>query len=478
MKWSPTTPVVGFLPKFGDFGFQKSFMKIYLDTIGCRLNQAEIESMARQFRAAGHEIVASAEGADMAVMNTCAVTNDAASDSRRILRSLARAGVKKIVATGCWSTLHPKESANLPNVLKVIPNNQKDNLVAETFDLQPSTLRQAQGEPFNLKPSTFNPEPISRIPIPGPHHHTRAFIKVQDGCDNHCAFCITTVARGDGRSRPLGDVISDIQFALNGGAKEIVLTGVHLGSWGQDISTLRHAQGSASLNAGSSVHLRDLVKAILHETDTPRLRLSSLEPWDLDADFFSLWKNPRLAPHLHMPLQSGCEATLKRMARNTTPNSFRELVRAARGAIPDVAVTTDIIAGFPGETESEFAESLAFVKEMNFAGGHVFTYSPRPGAGAAKMKGQIKPEIRKKRNHILREVLDESARSYRGKFIGRTLSVLWESTSEMGKWGWKMEGWTENYLRVKAVASAPRWNVMDKVRLLVMDGEGLKGEIV
>ncbi len=424
-------------------------MKIFLDTIGCRLNQAEIESMARQFRAAGHEIVASAEGADMAVMNTCAVTNDAASDSRRIIRNIARAGVKEIIATGCWATLQPKEAQNLPNVLQVIPNAQKDNLVA------------ALNSEFKILNSEFDLEPLSRNPLPGLHHRTRAFIKVQDGCDNHCTFCITTVARGESRSRPLVAVVSDIQFALDGGAKEIVLTGVHLGSWGQDFN----------------LHLRDLIKAILRETDAPRLRLSSLEPWDLDANFFSLWDDARLAPHLHLPLQSGSSSTLKRMARKTTPDSFRELVRAARDVIPNAAITTDMIAGFPAETEAEFAESLAFVKEINFAGGHVFTYSPRAGTGAAKMKGQIKPELRKSRNHILRQALDESAKSYREKFIGQTLSALWESTSEMGEWGWQMEGWTENYLRVKAVASAPRWNELDKVKLLAVDGESLKGEI-
>ncbi len=405
--------------------------------------------MARQFRAAGHEIVASAEGADMAVMNTCAVTNDAASDSRRIIRNIARAGVKEIIATGCWATLQPKEAQNLPNVLQVIPNAQKDNLVA------------ALNSEFKILNSEFDLEPLSRNPLPGLHHRTRAFIKVQDGCDNHCTFCITTVARGESRSRPLVAVVSDIQFALDGGAKEIVLTGVHLGSWGQDFN----------------LHLRDLIKAILRETDAPRLRLSSLEPWDLDANFFSLWDDARLAPHLHLPLQSGSSSTLKRMARKTTPDSFRELVRAARDVIPNAAITTDMIAGFPAETEAEFAESLAFVKEINFAGGHVFTYSPRAGTGAAKMKGQIKPELRKSRNHILRQALDESAKSYREKFIGQTLSALWESTSEMGEWGWQMEGWTENYLRVKAVASAPRWNELDKVKLLAVDGESLKGEI-
>jgi threonylcarbamoyladenosine tRNA methylthiotransferase MtaB len=409
-------------------------MKIYLDTIGCRLNQSEIETMARQFRAAGHEIVDSAEMAEMAVVNTCAVTNEAAADSRGKIRQTARAGVKEVVATGCWATLQPHQAKDLPNVLHVIANDRKDHLVSDLLD---------------LPQESFDLEPIAREPLPGLHRRTRAFIKVQDGCDNHCTFCVTTIARGAARSRSVADVILDVRSALHGGTKEIVLTGVHLGSWGYDFNS----------------HLRDLIKAIFRETDVPRLRLSSLEPWDLDADFFSLWENERLMPHLHLPLQSGCESTLKRMARKTTPQSFRDLVSAARAVIPEVAITTDIIAGFPGETEDEFAESLDFVREMNFAGGHVFTYSPRPGTGAARMQGQVKPELRKKRNHILHDALEESAKSYRQKFLGQTLSVLWESTSEMGEWGWQMEGLTGNYLRVNAVAPSPRWNEIDIVKL-------------
>ena len=422
-------------------------MKIYLDTIGCRLNQSEIETMARQFRAAGHEIVAIAEHADMAVVNTCAVTNDAASVSRSKIRQIARAGVNEIVATGCWSTLQPQKANELPNVLRVVTNDRKDHLVADIL---------------NLPQESFDLEPISRQPLPGLHRRTRAFIKVQDGCDNQCTFCITTVARGEGRSRHIVDVILDIQSALAGGAKEIVLTGVHLGSWGYDFNS----------------HLSELIKAILRETDVPRLRLSSLEPWDLDVDFFSLWEDKRLMPHLHLPLQSGCESTLKRMARKTTPKSFRELVAAARAVMPDVAITTDIIAGFPGETEEEFAQTLEFVREMNFAGGHVFTYSPRPGTGAARMKGQVKPELRKKRNHILTDLLEESAKSYREKFVGRKMSVLWESTSEMGDYGWQMEGLTENYLRAQAFAPAPRWNELDDVVLIEAKGSNMRGEIV
>ena len=429
-------------------------MKIYLDTIGCRLNQAEIEHMAHGFRAAGHEIVASAELAEMAVVNTCAVTNDAVSVSRGKIRGIARAGVDDIVATGCWTTLQPERALELPNVTRIIANDQKDHLVGDVLNLQPET--------FDLQPETFDLEPLTRVPLPGLHRRTRAFIKVQDGCNNQCTFCITTVARGEAQSRTVADVIQDIQFALDGGAKEIVLTGVHLGSWGYDLDS----------------HLAELINAILHNTDVPRLRLSSLEPWDLTSDFFSLWSDSRLMPHLHLPLQAGSDSTLKRMRRNTTTSSFRELIHSAREMIPDVAITTDIIAGFPGETDEEFAHTLEFVNEMNFAGGHVFTYSPRPGTGAARMKGQVQPEVRKKRNHILHDALEESAKSYREKFIGQTMSVLWESTSEMGERGWLMQGFTENYLRAQAFADSPRWNEIDRVILTDCESNQLRGEIL
>ncbi len=421
-------------------------MRIYLDTIGCRLNQSEIESMARGFRAAGHEIVATADRAEMAVVNTCAVTNDAVSVSRGKIRQIARAGVNEIVATGCWTTLQPERALEMPNVTRIISNDRKDRLVSDIL---------------NLPPEAFDLEPLTRVPLPGLHRRTRAFIKVQDGCNNQCTFCITTVARGEARSRTIADVIQDIQFALDGGAKEIVLTGVHLGSWGYEFDS----------------HLTELVRVILRNTDVPRLRLSSLEPWDLNADFFSLWEDSRLMPHLHLPLQAGSDSTLKRMRRNTMTDSFRQLVSAAREMIPDVAITTDIIAGFPGETEEEFAQTLDFVKEMNFAGGHVFTYSPRPGTGAVRMKGQVQPEIRKKRNHILRAALDESAKSYRKKFLGRKMPVLWESTSAMGERGWQMEGLTGTYLRVQAFAASPRWNEVDEVFVNECGGDVLKGVI-
>ena len=430
-------------------------MKIFLDTIGCRLNQAEIETMARQFRAAGHEIVGSAEEAELAVVNTCAVTSAAASDSRAKIRRAARLGVDEVIPTGCWVTLEPDKAAALPRVTRAIINAEKETLVPDLLD---------------LSPEIFDLEPLNRIPLPGLHRRTRAYIKVQDGCDNNCTFCITTVARGDGRSRQLDDVLADVKSALNGGTKEIVLTGVHLGSWGQDLST--------PLKTGLGLPLTNLIRAILEQTSAPRLRLSSLEPWDLSPDFFALWENPRLMPHLHLPLQSGSDTVLKRMRRHTTRESYLQLVDAARSVMPDVAITTDIIVGFPGETEEEFAETLDFVREIGFADGHIFTFSAREGTPAARMKNHIPKVVGKERNAILRDAFAGMSASYRQRFIGETLSVLWESAAENNVNGWAMSGLTENYLRVHATLPEPRWNEVDNVLLTGFAQTWMAGNLV
>lgn len=424
-------------------------MKVFFDSIGCRLNQSEIEKYASQFRAAGHEIVRDAADADLVVVNTCAVTAEAASDSRQKIRQASRAGSARVIVTGCWSTLEPQQALALPGVTQVVPNLEKDRLVAEVLDL-----------PVEV----FDLEPVAREPLPGAHLRTRAFIKVQDGCDNHCTFCITRVARGAGRSRSVEQVLADVHAALRGGAREIVFTGVHLGSWGQDF-----AQPHA---------LRHLIESTLAETDVPRLRLSSLEPWDLDADFFSLWQDARLCRHLHLPLQSGCEATLRRMARKVTPESFAGLVQTARAVAPDMAITTDVIVGFPGETPAEFAESLGFVEAMQFAAGHVFNYSARPGTPAARLPQQVPPPVRKARSAEMRAVTAAASQRYRQSFVGDIQTVLWEAVTPQESAGFRLEGLTGNYLRVAAAAHSARWNMLDSVRITGLTADGMSGEII
>jgi len=294
-------------------------MRVYLESLGCKLNQSEMETLARQFVAAGHELVASAEAADLCILNTCAVTHVAARKSRQTAHRLRRLNPDaRLVITGCYAevTTEPLE-ADL-----TVGNEDK----ARLLDL----IRSAG---FRL-PETGHQQPVAdtRPPVA----RTRAFVKIQDGCDNACTYCIVHVARGRQRSRPRDAILEEIRALVAEGYKEIVLTGVHVGAYGRDA-------GGASQG-----DLRSLVTAILTETDVPRLRLSSIEPWDISPDFFDLWQNPRLCRHLHLPLQSGCDATLRRMGRRYTTTTFAQIVAAAREAIPGLAITTDIIVGFRG----------------------------------------------------------------------------------------------------------------------------------
>jgi threonylcarbamoyladenosine tRNA methylthiotransferase MtaB len=423
-------------------------MKVFLDMVGCRLNQSEIETYARQFRLAGHSLTSNASSADLVVINTCSVTAAAAADSRQKIRQAARSGARQIIATGCYATLDPLAVSQLPGVVKVIPNLEKDDLVSMVLDI-----------PL----SAFEHSTIQREPIPGSRLRTRAYVKVQDGCDNHCTYCITQLARGRSRSRLIDAILMDIDSALQGDTQEIVLTGVHLGSWGHDFSP--------------PIRLQNLVKAILASTHTPRLHLSSLEPWDITPDFFELWQDSRLIRHLHLPLQSGCAATLHRMGRKIAPHAYANLINHARTAIPGVSITTDIITGFPGETEEEFSASAAFVTTMKFSSGHVFTFSPRPGTAAYNLPGQINPLISKHRNGMMHRILEDSAGSYRQQFLQHHLSVLWEKASPIENHQWELSGLSDNYLRVRALFPSPCRNQIMNVQITAVESSGLLGEI-
>ena len=412
-------------------------MHIYLDQIGCRLNYSEMETLATQLRAAGHRVVATPEAAQVIVLNSCAVTVDAARTSRKQVRNLHRAnGQARIALTGCWATLAPTEAANLPGVALVADNRQKEFLPAllepwsaELDDPDELLLMQPDSMPFLDLPSSEN--------ATSEHSRTRAFIKVQDGCNNKCTFCIVTVARGESRSHPLTALVSEVQHLVEEGVQEAVLTGVHLGSYGRDLASM-------------PTDLKELVAALLTDTDITRLRLSSLEPWELADGFFDLWQQwpDRLCPHLHLPLQAGTDQQLRRMARRCTTASFGELVQNARAAIPDLILTTDLIAGFPGESEADFVAGLAFVEEMRFAGAHVFPFSARSGTAAANFGSQIPKSVKKSRAQALRALVERTGQGERSKFIGTTRPVLWEGAGQSltDQPGLLWSGLTDNYL--------------------------------
>jgi threonylcarbamoyladenosine tRNA methylthiotransferase MtaB len=397
-------------------------MRVRLELIGCRLNFGEVDTLAREFAAAGHRVVGPGEAADLCVFNSCTVTGTAARKSRHVLRQLRRAHPDAaLVATGCFSDLEPALARQI-GVDLVVMNRDKDDIpkiLARTGLLRDAPLRQ-----------TGRSTDVAGTGVSG---RTRAFLKVQDGCDNRCAFCIVTIARGAGRSRAPEDVFDEIRRLHAEGFKEIVLSGVHLGSYGHD--------------RGASVGLEGLVRRILAETDVPRIRLSSIEPWALNEAFLELFQDRRVLPHLHLPLQSGCEATVRRMGRRTDHEAFRRLLDVARSVAPAISVSTDIMVGFPGETDDEFSESLAFVESVGFSRLHVFRFSPREGTPAAAMPDRVPGSIVKERSESMRALGARLEQGFNRRFVGTTLPVLWEScerTCSDLRWG----GLTDNYIRV------------------------------
>lgn len=409
-------------------------MKVHLRTLGCRLNQAEMDALGRALTAGGQSLTDDPAQADQIVINTCAVTQDAVHSSRKLTRQLHHAAPEAaITLTGCYAQLALSEAAALPGVVTVVGNAEKDQIGlqlggAEAYDLEPlqRDVRLRAGR-------------------------TRAFIKAQDGCDNACTFCVTTVARGAGRSRPAEAIVGEIALLVALGYQEIVLTGVHLGSYGHD--------------AGAGDGLAGLIRRILAETDVPRLRLSSLEPWDLSPAFFDLWRDGRLCPHLHLPLQSGCDATLRRMARRTTQASFRRLVEAARERMDDPAITTDVIAGFPGETGAEFEQSIAFIAGLGFAGMHIFRYSRRPGTAASRMRGHVDEAVKKARSDALHALAAQAQADYAARWLGRTLPIVWEQVAGASADGFLNVGYTPNYLRAVCVHRRALTHTVTQARL-------------
>ncbi|MFQ5813807.1 MAG: tRNA (N(6)-L-threonylcarbamoyladenosine(37)-C(2))-methylthiotransferase MtaB [Anaerolineae bacterium] len=431
-------------------------MRVYLERVGCKLNQSEIEALGRGFVQAGHRLVQASEEADLCVVNTCTVTHVADRKSRQLIRRLRRANpTARLVVTGCYAEMSPQEIRAIDGVDLIVGNEDKEQLVelAENLERESSGSR---APVLNLKPETSN----FKLQM----GHTRAFVKIQDGCNNRCAYCIVSLARGSERSRPRQEILTEIEALIAAGCKEVVLTGVHIGGYGRDLGT----------------GLGQLVVAILTETavarlSAPRLRLSSIEPWDLEPSLLRLWDNPRLCRHLHLPLQSGCDATLRRMGRRYTTSQYARLVADARRLIPDLAVTTDVIVGFPGETADEFAVSLSFVEQVGFARTHVFKYSARPGTAAVEMPHQVLYAEKKRRSEAMLELARESSRRFWRKFLGQRMEVLWETVCRDDKHAWS--GLTDNYIRVTTRSERDLANTITSTKLVGLVKGGMRGEV-
>jgi threonylcarbamoyladenosine tRNA methylthiotransferase MtaB len=381
--------------------------KIALDTVGCKLNQAESQLLGRQFARAGYRLVAPDDGADVYVLNTCTVTHVADGKCRRLLKSARRRNPNAlVVAIGCYAQRDRQELSKVKGVDLVLDNSQKMGLL--------SWLEQS-GQ--LIRPKTASTQADFR---------TRAFIKVQDGCNKFCSYCIVPLVRGREKSVPLDRVIDEVKQLVADGYKEVVLTGTEIGAYND-----------------SRVGLKGLLQRILEETGVARLRLSSLQPQEITTELIGLWQDQRLCRYFHLSLQSGSDSVLKRMERRYTTAEYQRAVDLIRGVVPGVAITTDVIVGFPGETEAEFKQSYSFAKQMQFARIHVFSYSPRPGTKAADMSQQVEDNLKKERSRRMLALGRACLRNFRQKFLGKTLTVLWEKESG-GLWS----GLTDNYIRV------------------------------
>jgi threonylcarbamoyladenosine tRNA methylthiotransferase MtaB len=422
-------------------------MRVCFTHLGCKLNQAEIEALARRFAASGHRVVGSLAEADLHVVNTCTVTQAAARESRKVARGGRRANPQlRTVLTGCWAAAEPEEAARLAGVDLVVPNGEKEALCERVAAAFPELAAAAEPEPV----------PVPWVPIE--LGHTRALVKVEDGCNMQCAFCIIPQTRGRQRSRPPGELLAEVQALAAAGCREVVLTGVQISAY-----------------RAAGLDLAGLVERVLAEGGAPRLRLTSIAPWEMDdrlLDLFARHGGSRLCRHLHLSLQSGSTATLRRMRRPYTAESYAALLDRVREAVPDVAITTDVLVGFPGETEEELAASLACVAAAGFAKVHVFPFSPRPGTAAAEMPGQVAPEAKRERTARMLQVAAAAERAFLEGQLGRRVTVLWEHPR-----GEMAHGLTDNYVRVYCRTGRDLWNRFVEAEVVGLAEGGVVGEI-
>lgn len=403
-------------------------------TLGCKLNQADSEAIARELTARGCEVIDRPSAADAYIINTCSVTHVADRKSRHLVRLARRLGgpAAPVALTGCYVETAGSQVARDTGADLVLGNRDKRALVASLLGHERAAVA-----------------PPAR-PL-----RTRAFVKAQEGCNDVCAFCIVPRTRGREVSVPISRVVEEVAQREAAGVQEVVITGTQLGAYGRDLGATP----------------ADLIRALLSETSVPRIRFSSLQPQDITPELVALWEDPRLCRHFHLALQSGCDATLARMRRRYDTSRFREAVDLVRAAVPGVAITTDVIVGFPGETPAEFEASLAFCTEMGFAGIHVFPYSRRHGTTADKLPDHVPPQIKRERVQRMLRVAEASARRFREAHVGRVVSVLWEARVRDDASGDTWEGLTDDYVRVRTRSDADLMNRITGARV-TRDGPG------
>jgi threonylcarbamoyladenosine tRNA methylthiotransferase MtaB len=483
-------------------------------TLGCKVNQADSEFISEQMGAAGFEQRDFSEMADVYIVNTCTVTHLGDRSSRQLIAQAHRRHPDALlVVTGCYAQLNPEGVAALPGVDLVVGNSGKDALIqaiqekitdlaqqpVQTLEpenngaeiaaistkapqrmlpvlpLDTQHIGSDEGLAFQAaeeEPQADNPERLSPF-VDGTQtaehsqrsifSRTRVQMKVQDGCDNRCTYCIVPYVRGASRSRSIASIVEHVARKARAGYQEIVLTGIHLGDYHPDEDNKRD--------------LGDLIATLLRDTTIPRIRVSSLEPEDFRLEWLQLWQDPRMCRHLHLPMQSGSDTILRRMARHYNSARYREIILAAKRLVAGIAISTDIITGFPGETDEDFEHTYALAAELEFAKTHVFRFSARQGTAAARMRGHIKEDVKKARSQRLLDLHEEHSRLFRQQFLGQTVDVLIEQHKH-GKW----EGLTDNYLRVELhdlPSNGQDWqHRLVKVQLQNLIDDGIYGRYV
>ena len=398
--------------------------KAALYTLGCKVNQYETEAMAELLKKSGYEIADFSQSADVYVINTCSVTNMGDRKSRQIIRRAKKTNPNAVIAVaGCYSQTAPEEILAIDGVNLVLGTQGRHNIAELLKNLDTESK-------VNAVSDIMTTHDFEELKIDSYTDRTRAYIKIQDGCSQFCSYCIIPYARGPVRSRNEDEVIEEIKKLAKKGFSEIILVGIHVASYGKDL-------GNTSLE--NLLLKADAIDGI------KRIRMSSIEPMTLNKSFVDKVKvSKKLCNHFHISLQSGCDETLKRMNRHYTTAQYMEIVNGLRAAFPDTAVTTDIMVGFPGETDEEFQKTAEFIKKADFADAHVFMYSQRRGTPAAKRSDQIPPEIKEKRSKEIIETVKNSREKFLSRFIGSAHETLFEQPA-----GGYFEGKTSNYITVK-----------------------------
>ena len=426
--------------------------KVFFQTLGCKVNQYESEAMSKLFEAAGYEVTKEISEASVVVVNTCTVTAVSSQKSRQMIRRAAGANKNAVlVVVGCYAQSEPEEISKIDGVDVIIGTKDRIHVV----NLVEAALNQHDEKILQVSAV----EDIRDFEeLPHAPHRTRAFLKIEDGCNNFCAYCIIPYVRGRVRSRSLESIRAECLQLAAAGYKEIVLTGIHIGAYGRDFK--------------NKINLVDAIKTVLDAANPLRLRLGSLESAELTDELIDLIKTDgRICNHVHLPLQAGSDEILKAMRRPYTTKNFTELTARLISEVPEISIGTDLIVGFPGETEENFAETLEFIREQPFSKIHVFPYSARAGTLAATLPNQIPPQIKKSRAGLALEISRAKTKNFSERLIGKTVEIIAETSD-----GGLVDGLTKNYVRVYVPDKNICLGDVIKVKIERLHKDGVIGE--